>query len=81
MRRFEIVIFGNRPGEAGPGVRRITLGRFGTIVAATLLTLLAAVALVVALALGYIVAGVIVAALLVALLVALIRGAIQTLRR
>jgi fatty acid desaturase len=80
MGRFEIVIFGKRPGETGPDVRRVTLGRIGTIVAATLLTLLAAVALVAALVLGYVVAGLIVAALLVALLVALVRGAFQSLR-
>jgi hypothetical protein len=73
MRRFQIMISAKRLGEA-PGERRLVLGRFGTMLAAVLLTLLAAVVIAVALVLGYIVAGLIVVVFLVVLLAALIRG-------
>jgi len=80
MGRFQIVILGKRPSGAGPGVGRMTLGRFATAVLVILLAVLTAVVLVVALVLGYLLVGLIVAALILAVIGALVRGAFRWLR-
>ena len=76
MSRFQILISTQRVGEA-TSQRRVALGRLGTAILGGLITLLAAIVIVVALVLGYIVAGFIVVALLIVLLAALVRGAFR----
>jgi hypothetical protein len=77
MRHFEIVIANKRPGESGLSVHRLTLGRFGTLTVAAMLSVVALCMFTAALVLGYLIAGFLLAALLVIMVVALLRGAFR----
>ncbi len=80
--RFSIVVSGHPAPRAGaPGERRFVRGRFGSLVAAAVLALVAAGVVVLALVLGYLIAGLIFAAILVFAVVSMVRGAFGALRR
>lgn len=70
MSRFEIQIT-RRDGAR----RRVVLGRFASVIATIVVTLLAIAALIVGLAFGYLVIGIVLAVLLAGVVVAIVRGA------